>query len=59
MREEKPGRGSTLRLAMSPWPCLLAVITKKVIMPAGLRDDELEVQVETEANQCIPFSIER
>lgn len=35
-----------------------AVITKKVIMPAGMRDDELEVQVETEANQYIPFSIE-
>jgi type IV pilus assembly protein PilM len=35
-----------------------AVITKKVIMPAGLRDDELEVQVETEANQYIPFSID-
>lgn len=35
-----------------------AVITKKVIMPAGLREDELEVQVETEANQYIPFSID-
>lgn len=35
-----------------------AVITKKVIMPAGLRDDELEVQVESEANQYIPFSID-
>ena len=35
-----------------------AVITKKVIMPAGMRDDELEVQVETEANQYIPFSID-
>lgn len=35
-----------------------AVITKKVIMPAGMRDDELEVQVESEANQYIPFSIE-
>lgn len=35
-----------------------AVITKKVIMPSGLRDDELEVQVESEANQYIPFSID-
>lgn len=35
-----------------------AVITKKVIMPAGLREDELEVQVESEANQYIPFSID-
>lgn len=35
-----------------------AVITKKIIVPAGLRDDELEAQVESEANQYIPFSIE-
>lgn len=35
-----------------------AVITKKVIMPSGLREDELEVQVESEANQYIPFSID-
>jgi type IV pilus assembly protein PilM len=35
-----------------------AVITKKIILSAGLRDDELEVQVETEANQYIPFAID-
>ena len=35
-----------------------AVITKKIIVPAGLRDDELEAQVESEANQYIPFSID-
>ncbi|MDR2839281.1 MAG: pilus assembly protein PilM, partial [Azonexus sp.] len=35
-----------------------AVITKKIILPAGLRDDELEVQIETEANQYIPFAID-
>ncbi len=35
-----------------------AVITKKIIVPAGLREEELEVQVETEANQYIPFSID-
>ncbi len=35
-----------------------AVITKKIIVPAGLREDELEMQVETEANQYIPFSID-
>ena len=35
-----------------------AVITKKIIVPAGLRDDELESQVETEANQYIPFAID-
>ena len=35
-----------------------AVITKKIIVSAGLRDEELGVQVETEANQYIPFSID-
>lgn len=35
-----------------------AVITKKIIVPAGLRPEELEVQVESEANQYIPFSID-
>ena len=35
-----------------------AVITKKIIVPAGLRDEELEAQVESEANQYIPFAID-
>nr|WP_221229609.1 pilus assembly protein PilM [Niveibacterium umoris] len=35
-----------------------AVITKKIILPAGLRETEMEVQVESEANQYIPFAIE-
>ena len=35
-----------------------AVITKKIILPGGLSEKELEVQVETEANQYIPFSLE-
>ncbi|MGE5945600.1 MAG: pilus assembly protein PilM, partial [Betaproteobacteria bacterium] len=35
-----------------------AVITKKIIVPAGLRDDQLEAQVEAEANQYIPFAID-
>lgn len=35
-----------------------AVITKKLIVPAGLREDELEIQVETEASQYIPFAID-
>ena len=44
---------------MSPWRCPPApVITKKIIVPAGLREDELETQVETEANQYIPFALE-
>lgn len=35
-----------------------AVITKRINLPAGLRDEELELQVETEANQYIPFSLD-
>lgn len=35
-----------------------AVITKKIIVPSGLREDQLEVQVESEANQYIPFAID-
>jgi type IV pilus assembly protein PilM len=35
-----------------------AVITKKIVVPAGMREDELEVQVESEANQYIPFALE-
>ncbi len=35
-----------------------AVITKKIIVQAGLREEDLEVQVESEANQYIPFAIE-
>ena len=35
-----------------------AVITKKIILPGGMSDQELELQVETEANQYIPFPLE-
>jgi len=35
-----------------------AVITKKIMLPAGLREDDYEVQVETEASQYIPFPID-
>ncbi len=35
-----------------------AVITKKIILPAGLRESDMEVQVESEANQYIPFTLE-
>jgi len=34
------------------------VITKKIIVPAGQREEDLEVQVESEANQYIPFALE-
>ncbi|QZA76865.1 pilus assembly protein PilM [Deefgea tanakiae] len=35
-----------------------AVITKKILVPAGMSERELESQVETEANQYIPFSLD-
>jgi type IV pilus assembly protein PilM len=34
-----------------------AVITKKILLPAGLRDEDMELQVETEANQYLPFAL--
>lgn len=35
-----------------------AVISKTILVPAGQTEDELEVQVETEANQYIPFVLD-
>ena len=35
-----------------------AVITKKIQVPAGQREEDLELQVETEANQYIPFALD-
>ena len=35
-----------------------AVISKKVLMQAGVREEEMELQVEAEANQYIPFSLD-
>lgn len=35
-----------------------AVITKKIVLPADLREQEMEVQVESEANQYIPFALD-
>ena len=35
-----------------------SVITRKIVLPANLREEELEVQVESEANQYIPFALD-
>ncbi len=35
-----------------------SVITKQITLPGGLHEDELEVQVESEASQYIPFALE-
>lgn len=47
-------RAKHVALGMPP----ASVITKKIILPSGLSEDELEVQVESEANQYIPFALE-
>ncbi len=49
--------GSRTRLVAMAMP-QSAVITKKIMLPAGLSDDEMELQVESEANQYIPFSLD-
>jgi len=35
-----------------------AVITKKIMLPSGLSEEVLEIQVESEANQYIPFALD-
>lgn len=35
-----------------------SVITKKIILPDGLREQEMDLQVESEANQYIPFPLD-
>ncbi|WP_460840929.1 pilus assembly protein PilM [Noviherbaspirillum agri] len=47
-------RAKHAAIAMPP----AAVITKKIVLPAGLSEGELEVQVESEANQYIPFALD-
>ena len=49
--------GSRIRNVAMALPAS-AVITKKIAVPAGLQESELELQVETEANQYIPFSLD-
>ncbi|SEO48269.1 type IV pilus assembly protein PilM [Duganella sp. CF517] len=49
--------GSRARLAALGMPPA-SVITKKIILPAGLSEDQLEVQVESEASQYIPFALD-
>lgn len=49
--------GTTTRYVAMALPSA-AVITKKIILPAHLREQEMEIQVESEANQYIPFALE-
>lgn len=48
--------GSRIRNLAMALPAA-AVITKKIILPGGQREEDLEAQVEAEANQYIPFDI--
>jgi len=47
-------RAKHVALGMPP----ASVITKKIILPGGMTEDELELQVETEASQYIPFALD-
>jgi type IV pilus assembly protein PilM len=49
--------GSSTRFIAMALPTS-AVITKKITLPANLREQDMEVQVESEANQYIPFALE-
>ncbi|MRV75057.1 type IV pilus assembly protein PilM [Duganella sp. FT92W] len=47
-------RAKLVALGMPP----ASVITKKITLPAGMSEDQLEVQVESEASQYIPFALD-
>lgn len=47
-------RAKLVALGMPP----ASVITKKIILPADLSEEGLEMQVETEASQYIPFALD-
>ena len=47
-------RAKLVALGMPP----ASVITKKIVLPAGMAEDQLEVQVESEASQYIPFALD-
>lgn len=49
--------GSSARNVVMALPSS-AVITKRILVPEDLREDELELRIESEANQYIPFAID-
>ena len=49
--------GTKTKLAAMALPSS-AVISKRITLPAGLMEEDYETQVETEASQYIPFSID-
>jgi len=49
--------GSRNRLVAMALPAAM-VITKKIIVPSGQKEEDLELAVEAEANQYIPFALD-
>ena len=49
--------GSRIKTVAMALPAA-AVITKKVILPGNQREEDMEVQVQSEANQYLPFSLD-
>ena len=49
--------GSRIRNVAMALPIAM-VITKKIILPANQREEDMEIQVEAEANQYIPFAMD-
>lgn len=49
--------GSKIKNAALALPAS-SVITRKIVLPGGLSEEEMEIQVESEANQYIPFSLD-
>ncbi|XLZ68186.1 pilus assembly protein PilM [Massilia sp. SR12] len=47
-------RAKHVALGMPP----ASVITKKIVLPSGMSEEQLEVQVESEAAQYIPFALD-
>jgi type IV pilus assembly protein PilM len=57
VRRTVSSSGSRAKHAALALPASM-VITKKILLPAGLSEQEMEIQVEAEANQYIPFSLD-
>lgn len=57
IRRAHKALGSRIRNVALALPAA-AVITKKVVLPGNQREEDMEVQVQGEANQYIPFSLD-
>lgn len=57
VRQVVASSGTRVKHAALALPASM-VITKKILLPAGLSEQEIELQVEAEANQYIPFSLD-